>query len=74
MNWTITTKHQTTIEVKGRIFDIICETDCDGDIALIIEGEYICDIENLPTYKELLEYIDQQVTLNEMASMSFPRS
>lgn len=73
MEWETTTKSQTNINVNGKVFNIICETDPDGDLALIINGEYICDVDELPTHEELIEYVNQQTTLNEMANMAFAR-
>jgi len=73
MEWATTTKHQANISVEGKLFNIICESDLDDNLALIINGEYICDVDKLPTHTELLEYIDQQETLNDIADNTFTR-
>lgn len=73
MKWATTTKYQTSVEVDGRDFYIVCESDPMMGFSLVIDGEYICDLEELPTYNELLGYIDDQITLNDMANEVYQR-
>lgn len=73
MKWETTTKHQTNIEIDGRLFNIVCESDPMMGFSLVIDGEYICDLEELPTHDDLLGYIDDQITLNDMANEVYQR-
>lgn len=69
MRWARTVRHQVTIVVSDEVFNAICESDFDDDMVLIINGEYIADVQALPTYEELVEYIDQMTTLNDLADV-----
>lgn len=57
MKWAKTIKHQTSISLNSKIFNILCEDS--GSIAVSINGEYIFDVETLPKYEELVNIIKE---------------
>jgi hypothetical protein len=73
MKWAKTTKYQASITIGGKVFNVICERDLDDCLTLTVNGEYLCDLEALPTYEELVEQIEQQLILEEAVDISFNR-
>ena len=71
MNWAKTIKYQASVSFDGELYNVLCEGEDGEDFALMINGEYICDVAELPTSNELMDYVDQHVTLETMARQSF---
>ena len=72
MRWAKTTKYQASLMVDFKAFSIVCEGGEGEDYALSINGEYIRDVQTLPTYEELVEEINQQESIEEMTRVAFP--
>lgn len=65
MKWYKTVRHQAILSIDGEVFNILCEDD-DG-IALSINGEYVRDVDTIPTYDELIDVIGEYAQLERMA-------
>lgn len=72
MRWTKTITHQTSVEIDGKYHVVTCEED-NEEFALFIDGEYICDVDKLPTKDEIAEQINQQNILEDEANMIFAK-
>lgn len=71
MNWATTIKHQVTVVLDERAFHICVEEE-DGDLMLSINNEYVRDVEALPEYEELVEIIEEELTVNKFSRVKFP--
>lgn len=71
MRWAKSVRYQSSISYQDEVYNIICDRDEYDDIALSINGEYVCDLNELPTQEELEGYVDDYVTIETMARQSF---
>lgn len=71
MRWATSVRHQTSIAVNGKIYNILCDGAKDEDLALCVNGEYICDVQTLPDRDELIGFIEENIRLNRLARTSF---
>lgn len=73
MPWERTVRYQTFVDFEEKIYRILCEKWDGEDFALYINGEYICDLLELPTNDELVEYIKQYIMLDAMGGIAYYR-
>lgn len=71
MRWAKSVKYQTVTEVDGETYNVSCLSDFDDDYELSINGEFVCDVAELPNHEQVLEYIDHYATIETMARRSF---
>lgn len=65
MKWYKTVRHQAILSIDGETFNVLCEDD--NGIALSINGEYVTDVDTIPTYDELIEFISEYAQIERMA-------
>lgn len=65
MRWTI--QHVSTILIGLTPYRVVAEED-DG-IALYINNEYVKDVDELPTYEELVELVEEQNRVDQLAEV-----
>lgn len=65
MRWTI--QHVSTILIGLTPYRVVAEED-DG-IALYINNEYAKDVDELPTYEELVELVEEQDKVNQLTEV-----
>ncbi len=71
MKWAKTVKYQASISVEGEVFNILCENDFDDELAMSINGEYVCNIKQLPSHEDLVDYVSEQRTIEGLAKVNF---
>lgn len=70
MRWATVTKHSTQIEHEDKVFNILCIDDA-GAHCLYINGDYVADIDKLPSRDELIGFIEEFTQLNRLSRDSF---
>lgn len=65
MRWTI--QHVSTILIGLTPYRVVAEED-DG-VALYINNEYVKDVDELPTYEELVELVEEQNRVNQLTEV-----
>lgn len=63
MKWAKTTRYQSTITIRNKVFNVLCESDFDNGFAVYINGEFLADFEELPTRDQLVNTISEYNTL-----------
>lgn len=72
MRWAKSVRYQANVVYEGIVYNIRCDSDFDEDLTLSIDGEYICDVDKLPSFEDVKDYIDQKITLEAMTLVKFP--
>lgn len=70
MKWAKTVRYQTSIVVSGTVYNVRGVDDGDG-IAITMNGDYVCEVDNLPTHDELVNFIETYLELESRARQSF---
>lgn len=73
MKWKIRSKHYTKIKIDGEIFEILCDVDVDGIVALSINDEYVDDLSDIPSHDELIAHVKEFIKLRKMTTSAFLR-
>lgn len=72
MQWTEQTRYIANVYFNGDVHRVVVERfDEDDDFALNVNGEYICDVADVPTEEEVMGILDDKVTLDNMATTSY---
>ena len=63
MKWAKSIRYQTVVQINGKVHNLTCLQDFDEGYSLYSNGEYIADVDELPTKEEAINLISEYTVL-----------
>lgn len=63
MKWAKSIRYQASVQIDGKIENILCVQELDDDFSVYSNGDFIANVDNLPEREELVNLISEYKVL-----------
>lgn len=74
MEWGKTVRYQTSMSIGHKVYNVLCESDFDDGFSVYVNGEFVADVEGLPTREQLEDIIAENSQLELTIKTGFAQS